>query len=168
MPASVEIHISWKPSTTFGANFPMRKWNRSSGPNGESNCMCACSSSTATVPSGCSPNVTSLRYETCSPSVPAPNTFSFLRELQIVPDAVVVVPSSLSDEVFTSASFTFTASGTALDISPGHTASGHSLLYAGAPRLTGGSLTISSVSPGMRYPRSRNASPNAFSFGNTM
>ena len=48
MPASVESHISWKPSTTFGANLPIRKWKRSSGPNGESNPMCACSSSTAT------------------------------------------------------------------------------------------------------------------------
>ena len=35
-------------------------------------------------------------------------------------------PSSPTDEVFTSAILTLTASGTALEISPGHTACGHS------------------------------------------
>jgi hypothetical protein len=55
------IHISWNPSTTFGAILPMRKWNRFSGPNGESNARSACSSSTSTEPSGFCPKVVSVK-----------------------------------------------------------------------------------------------------------
>src|SRR5204863_7530479 len=49
---------------------------------------------------------------------------------------LVTEPSSFNEDACMTAIFTFTASGTLLEISPGHTASGHSFLYAGAPRLT--------------------------------
>ena len=89
--------------------------------------MCACSSSTATELSAFSWNVTSPKYDTWSPRVPAAkiltscgNCRSFLTRL--------TVPSSLTDEVFTSASLMLTARGTEFEISPGQMACGHSFL----------------------------------------
>ena len=73
-----------------------------------------------------------------------------LRELEVVADAGDRAVFVDSEDVLTSASLTLTASGTELEISPGQIASGHSRLYAGAPRLTGFSLTMSSVSAGIR------------------